>query len=46
MPSPQRASARETITAQVAYWLVLVGVLFFYSGKGKLFDDKGHAPQR
>jgi uncharacterized membrane protein YphA (DoxX/SURF4 family) len=33
-----------------AYWLTilgtyfLVGVLFFYSGKGKLFDDDGHAP--
>jgi len=22
----------------------LVGVLFLYSGKGKLFDDNGHAP--
>ena len=35
---------------QVAYWLTiigvyfLIGVLFFYSGKGKLFDDDGHAP--
>jgi hypothetical protein len=33
-----------------AYWLTvvgvyfLVGVLFFYSGKTKLFDDHGHAP--
>jgi hypothetical protein len=35
---------------QAAYWLTvigvyfLVGVLFFYSGKGKLFDDDGKAP--
>jgi hypothetical protein len=35
---------------RAAYWLTvagiyfLVGVLFFYSGKGKLFDDDGHAP--
>ena len=34
-----------------AYWLTilgtyfLVGVLFFYSGKGKLFDSDGHAPE-
>jgi hypothetical protein len=33
-----------------AYWLtifgvhLLVGVLFVYSGKSKLFDDDGHAP--
>ena len=37
--------------ARLAYWLImagiyfLVGVLFFYSGKGKLFDDDGKAPQ-
>jgi uncharacterized membrane protein YphA (DoxX/SURF4 family) len=36
---------------RAAYWLTvvgvyfLVGVLFFYSGKSKLFDDDGHAPQ-
>jgi len=36
--------------ARLAYWLImagiyfLVGVLFFYSGKGKLFDDDGKAP--
>jgi hypothetical protein len=35
----------------IAYWLTLAGVyimvggLMFYSGKGKLFDDDGHAPQ-
>ena len=35
---------------RIAYWLTilggyfLVGVLFFYSGKGKLFDDDGKAP--
>ena len=41
---------RSTVFDDVAYWLsiasiyFLVGVLFFYSGKGKLFDDNGHAP--
>jgi hypothetical protein len=41
---------RGAIFDQIAYWLtiigvyLLVGVLFFYSGKAKLFDDKGHAP--
>jgi hypothetical protein len=35
----------------IAYWATLVGVyvmvggLMFYSGKGKLFDDDGNAPQ-
>jgi hypothetical protein len=35
----------------VAYWAILIGVylmvggLMFYSGKGKLFDDDGNAPQ-
>jgi hypothetical protein len=34
----------------VAYWATIAGVylmvggLMFYSGKGKLFDDNGHAP--
>jgi uncharacterized membrane protein YphA (DoxX/SURF4 family) len=47
---PQRASTRGPIPEQAGYWLillgvyVLVGVLFFYSGKGKLFDDNGDAP--
>jgi hypothetical protein len=37
--------------ARLGYWLTmagvyfLVGVLFFYSGKGKLFDDDGKAPE-
>jgi hypothetical protein len=41
---------RSAIFDQTAYWLTivgvyfLIGVLFFYSGKTKLFDDKGHAP--
>ena len=35
----------------IAYWVTLAGVylmvggLMFYSGKGKLFDDDGNAPQ-
>lgn len=47
---PQRASTRGPIPEQAGCWLillgvyVLVGVLFFYSGKGKLFDDNGDAP--
>jgi len=45
------AAERRSIYDHAAYWLiiagtyVLVGVLFFYSGKGKLFDDNGHAPE-
>lgn len=45
------APARSTTYDKAAYWLTmaavyfLVGVLFFYSGKGKLFDDDGKAPQ-
>jgi hypothetical protein len=41
---------RGTILDQAAYWLTLAGVyllvgfLFFYSGKSKLFDDDGNAP--
>jgi hypothetical protein len=40
-----------TIFDGIAYWVTLVGVyvmvggLMFYSGKGKLFDDDGNAPQ-
>lgn len=43
-------AAHDGVFEQAAYWLTLVGVyflvgvLFFYSGKGKLFDDDGHAP--
>jgi hypothetical protein len=35
----------------IAYWATIAGVylmvggLMFYSGKGKLFDDNGHAPE-
>ena len=35
----------------IAYWAIIVGVylmvggLMFYSGKEKLFDDNGHAPE-
>ena len=42
---------RGTIFDGIAYWATLVGVylmiggLFFYSGKEKLFDDDGKAPQ-
>ena len=41
---------RATLFDDVAYWLTiasvyfLVGVLFFYSGKGKLFDGDAEAP--
>jgi uncharacterized membrane protein YphA (DoxX/SURF4 family) len=44
------AHKRSLLANRAAYWLTLigvyflVGVLFFYSGKGKLFDDNGHAP--
>jgi hypothetical protein len=40
-----------TIFDGIAYWVTLAGVyvmvggLMFYSGKGKLFDDDGNAPQ-
>jgi hypothetical protein len=41
---------RSSVFDDVAYWLTivsvyfLVGVLFFYSGKEKLFDGDGEAP--
>jgi hypothetical protein len=44
------AARRGTFYDQAAYWLTvvavyfLVGVLFFYSGKSKLFDQDGKAP--
>ncbi len=44
------AGARATVLDDVAYWLTiasvyfLVGVLFFYSGKQKLFDEKAKPP--
>src|SRR5262245_10301747 len=40
-----------TIFDGIAYWVTLAGVyimvggLMFYSGKGKLFDDDGNAPE-
>lgn len=42
---------RGTVFDGIAYWVTLAGVylmvggLMFYSGKGKLFDDDGNAPQ-
>ena len=42
---------RGTLFDGAAYWATLLGVylmvggLMFYSGKGKLFDDDGNAPQ-
>lgn len=44
------AETRGTIFDDVAYWLTiasvyfLVGVLFFYSGKEKLFDNDANVP--
>jgi hypothetical protein len=48
--TPTPTDDRGTLFDQAAYWLTLVGVyflvgvLFFYSGKSKLFDDDGNAP--
>lgn len=48
--TPSANDPRERLFQQAAYALtiagvyLLVGVLFFYSGKGKLFDDDGQAP--
>jgi hypothetical protein len=42
---------RRTVFDGIAYWVTLAGVylmvggLMFYSGKGKLFDSNGDAPQ-
>ena len=42
---------RGTVFDGIAYWVTLAGVylmvggLMFYSGKGKLFDSNGNAPQ-
>lgn len=47
---PAASGERGTIFDDVAYWLTiasvyfLVGVLFFYSGKEKLFDGDAKAP--
>jgi hypothetical protein len=48
--TPSAADQRAGFADRAAYWPIvigvyfLVGVLFFYSGKGKLFDQDGHAP--
>jgi hypothetical protein len=48
--TPVASSETSGIFDKAAYWLTLVavyflvGVLFFYSGKSKLFDQNGHAP--
>jgi hypothetical protein len=48
---PYAIIGQGTIFDGIAYWATLVGVyvmvggLMFYSGKGKLFDDDGNAPQ-
>jgi hypothetical protein len=53
-PSPRKPFAvigQGSLFDGAAYWATLVGVylmvggLMFYSGKEKLFDDNGHAPQ-
>jgi hypothetical protein len=50
MESASLEESRSTIFDDVAYWLTiasvyfLVGVLFFYSGKEKLFDGDAEAP--
>ena len=42
---------RGTVFDGIAYWVTLAGIylmvggLMFYSGKGKLFDSNGNAPQ-
>jgi hypothetical protein len=48
--TPRATAQRASLFDQAGCWLTvagvyfLVGVLFRYSGKGKLFDDDGHAP--
>ena len=48
---PFAVIGQGTIFDGIAYWVSLIGVylmvggLMFYSGKGKLFDDDGNAPQ-
>jgi hypothetical protein len=48
---PYALVGQGTIFDGIAYWVTLAGVylmvggLMFYSGKGKLFDDDGNAPQ-
>jgi hypothetical protein len=53
MATPSRFAivGQGTIFDGIAHWVTLIGVyvmvggLMFYSGKGKLFDDDGNAPQ-
>jgi hypothetical protein len=48
---PYAIIGQGTIFDGIAYWVTLAGVylmvggLMFYSGKGKIFDDDGNAPQ-
>ena len=48
--APESHRTRKTVFDDIAYWVTLVsvyflvGVLFFYSGKGKLFDGHGKPP--
>ncbi|MBJ7328304.1 MAG: hypothetical protein JHC95_00315 [Solirubrobacteraceae bacterium] len=50
MSTEARSPSEHTLFDDVAYWLTLlsvyflVGVLFFYSGKEKLFDGDAKAP--
>jgi hypothetical protein len=50
-PRPFAIVGQGTIFDGIAYWVTLAGVylmvggLMFYSGKEKLFDDDGNAPQ-
>src|SRR6185295_1974384 len=41
---PRRVVNRAAYRPSMGGIYFLVGVLFLYSGKGKLFDDNGHAP--
>jgi len=48
---PHALIGQGTVFDGIAYWVTLAGVylmvggLMFYSGKGKLFDDDGNAPE-
>ena len=54
-PQPTRGDfavvGRGSLWDGIAYWAIIAGVylmvggLMFYSGKSKLFDDNGHAPE-
>ena len=51
MPITAAFVGRGTVFDGIAYWVTLAGIylmvggLMFYSGKGKLFDNDGDAPQ-